>query len=133
MEKSKKLFTIITVSIITLGSLLILLSGAIAFMKNNSSFTPSQKFDISEPIPVNFGRQAEAAVINGKIEYINAGSSTCPPIIERVEYNSDDSSYTLYVKQYNQVCTADLRGIKQFISYGDGTLISGSSTVRIIH
>lgn len=58
---------------------------------------------------------------DGYIHWYSAGSSTCPPVIEKAEYTSD-KKIQLKGKTYNGTpCTMDLQPVHQIIKNFDGT------------
>lgn len=127
---------VIIFSIVLMVIVSALTVAAVVFLQNSKekqNIDPDPNFVISETSPTDYTELNKAVIENGKIEYFNAGSSSCPPIAEKVEYNSSIDTYTIFVKKYgNQMCTADLRGFSQTIEYEDGTIISSDSIVEII-
>lgn len=103
-------------------------------MNNDSTIDAVNKpLIISEVIPQDWNVERGVAVVNGKIEYSNAGSSSCPPSIEKASYNTETDTYELFPTEYKNVaCTADYRGMKQIIEYEDGTAISDTAQVKVI-
>lgn len=81
-----------------------------------------QSYDVGESVEV----------VDGKIIYTNAGSGSCPLIVESAIYNPETSEYILTLRDYSgSMCTMDYRGIEQTISYADGTDIADHSTIII--
>lgn len=87
------------------------------------------EFIISEGMNNDIQSGQSTIVNNGKITYTNAGSSTCPPIIDKVS-KTGDNEYTLTVKRYSKVkCTFDLSPIQQIIERSDGKPIPDESSI----
>lgn len=60
-------------------------------------------------------------VREGVLHYHNAGSSSCPPVVERVEEESLDS-YLLHIATYpNVACTMDYMPVHQAITHDDSS------------
>lgn len=68
----------------------------------------------------NYYSGANAFVDNGKVVYVNSGSSSCPPVIEKFEKIAKNS-YQIHVKAYgNRACTMDMRPIMQTVEKSNG-------------
>lgn len=138
MKGDKKYFFILSVIMSASALALIAIPFILYFSASNSDDTlpPTMKtgaFVISQPLGDNYDAKRNAEIINGRIEYTNAGSGSCPPVIDEVEYDRNSDTYKLYIKKYgNMACTMDLRGVKQIIEYKDGTVISSRSQVEIV-
>lgn len=65
-----------------------------------------------------FGSNTKAWLGQNVIVYTSLGSSSCPPIVERVEEKED--GIHLFTKDYTgMMCTADICPVVQFIEYSD--------------
>lgn len=63
-----------------------------------------------------------AFINEGKIVYVSRGSSSCPPIVEKVKQVGNEIYLT--TKDYTgMICTADLRPVMQTIEYSNGDAI----------
>lgn len=83
-----------------------------------------KKFKIvrDDSLEHRFGHNTKAFVENGVIIYTSAGSSSCPPIVEKVEQIGNEIYLT--TKDYSRsICTQDISPIVQIIKYADGTRI----------
>lgn len=94
-----------------------------------------ESMNISEPQPGSidsFNGSANAEVIDGNIVYTNAGSGSCPPVLNSATYDSETDTYVLTVQSYpNQACTMDLRGVKQIVSSTSGQDVKETSEIVI--
>lgn len=82
----------------------------------------AKKFNIKRMDDMSdlFGSSTKAKAWLGQnvIIYTSLGSSSCPPVVERVEEKED--GIHLFTKDYsNSVCTSDLAPVVQFIEYSD--------------
>lgn len=77
-----------------------------------------ERFDDLQNI---YGTNTKAWIVSGIIIYTSRGSSSCPPVIEKVKQTGNEIYLT--TKTYTGICTADLNPVVQFIEYNDGTLI----------
>lgn len=69
-----------------------------------------------------FGADTKAWIADGVILYTSIGSSTCPPIVERVEEKED--GIHLFTKSYSgMIGTADMVPVVQHIEHSDSTPI----------
>lgn len=85
---------------------------------NNELFTIKRHNDFNSLLNTN----TKAFIKEGKIIYVSRGSSSCPPIIEKVRQVGNEIYLT--TKNYTgMICTADLRPVMQTIEYNDGTNI----------
>lgn len=65
-----------------------------------------------------FGSSTKAWLGQNVIIYTSLGSSSCPPVVERVEEKED--GIHLFTKDYTgMMCTADICPVVQFIEYSD--------------
>lgn len=65
-----------------------------------------------------FGSNTKAWLGQNVIIYTSLGSSSCPPVVERVEERED--GIHLFTKDYTgMMCTADICPVVQFIEYSD--------------
>lgn len=68
----------------------------------------------------HWGHSTKAFVEDGVIVYTSAGSSSCPPIVEKVEQISNEVHLT--TKDYSRsICTRDIKPVAQIIKYTDST------------
>lgn len=71
-------------------------------------------------------------VEDGKIIYLNSGSSSCPPIIDKA--TEKNNNYTLQEKDYkNDSCTDDLKQMGQIIERVDGKPIGENDNITVNH
>lgn len=118
--------------------------GYILFQKNfdNSSvqstqqedtqdFTISQAHIIGDFPLIKGDNFIKTSVIDGKISYQNAGSSNCPPIIQKA-VQKDDSTIVLTMKNYANIqCADNLQAISQDISYGNNKQIHENTKIIV--
>lgn len=68
-------------------------------------------------------------LVNGEVHWYSAGSSSCPPVIEKAVYTSE-KEIELTEATYGKIaCTMDLRAVHQVIKHADGTPIDDSVNV----
>lgn len=73
----------------------------------------------------------EAKVEDDKIVFTTAGSSSCPPTVERAYYD-DPETVVLQIADYRgYVCTMDMRPYKQHIYRADGANFAEGTVVRV--
>lgn len=75
-----------------------------------------------------FGSNTKAWLSHNVIIYTSLGSSSCPPVVERVEEKED--GIHLFTKDYsNSICTMDLMPVVQFIEHSDLTPIARGTKI----
>lgn len=90
---------------------------------NNPNYNPNFA-------PNDYG--AQAFVQDGKIFYSNSGSSTCPPVIQKVK-KVRQNHYKIFVKQYGKrACTMDMRPVSQIVEKEQGEF-SSNDVIEIIN
>lgn len=95
--------------------------------------SPSAEMNVSEAKPANAISEKEISFEDGKIIFRNAGSGSCPPVVEKAFYDRKTNSYTLELKKYhNKACTMDFRGLQQTISHTDGRKVNESAEFNIV-
>lgn len=90
----------------------------------------AKKFNIKRMDDMSdlFGSNTKAWLGQNVIIYTSIGSSSCPPIVERVEENED--GIHLFTKDYsNSICTSDFMPVVQFIEYSDFSSIERGTKI----
>lgn len=137
MNVTKKQWIPITLSAAILGAAGAVISlGLITYFiadEYEKESSPSAEMNVSESEPANVFNGREVIVEDGKIIFYNAGSGSCPPIVESANYDRKTNSYTLELKKYhNKPCTMDFRGLQQTITHADGTRVNESAEFNIV-
>ena len=94
-----------------------------------------EKFIIEQNTAYNTGinpNVTSARVQDGIIIYTNSGSSSCPPVIEKVK-KAGKGHYKIYVQQYGKrACTMDMMPVSQIVKKASGKDFNQSDTVEIV-
>jgi len=120
----KHLIIIIGITALVASFGAILVAGVIMYiiaveMEDNENNMVEMNISSEEPYSTLHG-SAQAEVIDGKIIYTNAGSGSCPPVLDEALYDAESDTYLLKIKKYhNKPCTMDLRGLKQTVTRSD--------------
>lgn len=68
---------------------------------------------------------------NGEIHWYSAGSSSCPPVIEKAIYTSEKEIELTEASYGEFACTMDLRAVHQVIKHADGTPIDDRVKIKV--
>lgn len=72
------------------------------------------------------------SIIEGRVIWESAGSSTCPPIINSATYSPTEKNVTLYRADYTgDICTMDIRPVQQIISRLNDETLPEDVTVMV--
>lgn len=112
-----------------------LIGYVIVVEKENSVNGDAVILNVSEPSGSNhYQHEPIAKVVDGKIVYMNVGSSSCPPILDRAIYDAEYDRYVLTVKSYkNQPCTKDIKALKQTVSQDGEQIIPENADIEILY
>lgn len=95
-----------------------------------------EKFIIEQNTTYNTGIDPNTTSVwvqDGVIIYTNSGSSSCPPVIEKVK-KVGRGHYEIYVQQYGKrACTMDMRPVSQIVKKASGKDFKQSDIVEIVN